>query len=115
MVAGGLMKRNARFQVFNGVFFMMLLVGGWFYYPLGYFMIFCMVMAMGIGIVKGRWWCDWMCPRGSFWDRYLDIFSRRTKVKNSLWSYHEQECFPQVPTFEVRQFKKSVAFLLALK
>lgn len=80
MVAGGLMKRNARFQVFNGVFFTMLLVGGWFYYPLGYFMIFCMLMAMVIGIVKGRWWCDWMCPRGSFWDRYLDIFSLRNKV-----------------------------------
>jgi polyferredoxin len=61
--------RTAPLQGINAVLFVSLLVGGWFYCPLGYFLIFCMVMAMGIGLVKGRNWCDWMCPRGSFWDK----------------------------------------------
>lgn len=73
-------KRNSPWQMINGVAFMVLLIGGWFYYPLGYFLLFCMVMAMGIGLVKGRNWCDWMCPRGSFWDKYLDRFSRKARV-----------------------------------
>jgi ferredoxin-type protein NapH len=72
--------RNAPLQAINGILFVALLVGGWFYYPLGYFLIFCMVIAMGIGFVKGRNWCDWMCPRGSFWDKYLSRFSRNMKV-----------------------------------
>ncbi|MEW6187236.1 MAG: 4Fe-4S binding protein [Thermodesulfobacteriota bacterium] len=73
-------KRNAPWQIVNGVAFMALLVGGWLYYPLGYFLVFCMVMAMGIGLFKGRNWCDWMCPRGSFWDKYLNRMSREVKV-----------------------------------
>lgn len=67
-------------QPLLGLVLVLLLVGGWFYPPLGYFMVFCMVMAMGIGIIKGRHWCDWMCPRGSFWDRFLGRFSRSVKV-----------------------------------
>jgi polyferredoxin len=74
------MKKYSRIQKINGVLFTVLLIGGWFYYPLGYFLLFCMFMAMGIGLVKGRNWCDWMCPRGSFWDKYLNRFSRNLKV-----------------------------------
>lgn len=69
-----------RRQPLLGLILLLILVGGWFYPPLGYFMIFCMVMAMGIGIIKGRHWCDWMCPRGSFWDSFLGRFSRNAKV-----------------------------------
>jgi len=63
-----------------GIIMVLLLLGGWFFPPLGYFMVFCMVMAMGIGMVKGRHWCDWMCPRGSFWDLFLVRFSRNVVV-----------------------------------
>jgi polyferredoxin len=51
--------------------FVLLLIGGWLYYPLGYFLLACMVGAMAIGSVKGRSWCDWLCPRGSFFDTLL--------------------------------------------
>lgn len=71
---------NGPLQVINGLIFIALLIGGWFYYPLGYFLLFCMLMAMGIGFAKGRNWCDWMCPRGSFWDKYLSRLSRNVKV-----------------------------------
>lgn len=56
------------------------LLGGWLFPPLGYFMIVCMIMAMGIGVIRGRQWCDWMCPRGSFWDFFLTRFSRNVKA-----------------------------------
>ena len=63
-----------------GGILILLLLGGWLYPPLGYFMIVCMVMAMGIGAIKGRHWCDWMCPRGSFLDTFLGRFSRNVKA-----------------------------------
>jgi len=60
--------------------FVGLLIGGWLYYPLGYFLLVCMAGAMGIGLVKGRYWCDWPCPRGSFLDTVLKRFSFRRKI-----------------------------------
>ncbi|PLX49975.1 MAG: 4Fe-4S binding protein [Desulfobulbaceae bacterium] len=60
--------------------FILLLAGGWLYYPLGYFLLACMAGAMGIGMVKGRYWCDWLCPRGSFFDTLLSKISRAGKV-----------------------------------
>jgi polyferredoxin len=80
MTTVSIAKRNSPWQIANGILFIALLIGGWFYYPLGYFLLFCMLMAMGIGFVKGRNWCDWMCPRGSFWDKYLNPISRNAKV-----------------------------------
>ncbi|MFZ5652265.1 MAG: 4Fe-4S binding protein [Bacillota bacterium] len=73
-------EKNRRLQPIVGITLVLLMIGGWFYPPLGYFLLFCMVMAMGIGAVKGRNWCDWMCPRGSFWDSYLSCFSRNVEV-----------------------------------
>lgn len=73
-------EKHRRLQPLIGITLVLLLIGGWFYPPLGYFLLFCMVMAMGIGVIKGRNWCDWMCPRGSFWDQYLGRFSRKVEV-----------------------------------
>ncbi|RJQ64943.1 MAG: 4Fe-4S binding protein [Desulfobacteraceae bacterium] len=73
-------SKGRRWQPLLGFILVLLLVDGWFFPPLGYFMIFCTVMAMGIGIVKGRHWCDWLCPRGSFWDWFLSRVSRNVKV-----------------------------------
>ncbi|MGV1099739.1 4Fe-4S binding protein [Thiovibrio sp. JS02] len=67
-------------QLWLSLFFLALLAGGWFYYPLGYFLLICMAGAMLIGVVRGRYWCDWLCPRGSFWDTVLKRFSLRRRV-----------------------------------
>lgn len=32
--------------------------------------------AIGIGLVNGRYWCNWLCPRGSFFDAFLRRISR---------------------------------------
>ncbi|MEW5735894.1 MAG: 4Fe-4S binding protein [Thermodesulfobacteriota bacterium] len=74
------MKQNRRRQHLLGIVLILLVAGGWLLPPLGYFMVFCMVMAMGIGAVKGRSWCDWMCPRGSFWDGFMGRISRKARV-----------------------------------
>ena len=80
MKSKSVIEGRRRRQPLFGIVLIILLLGGWVYPPFGYFMIFCMVMAMGIGVVKGRHWCDWMCPRGSFWDAFLGRFSRNVKA-----------------------------------
>jgi len=46
--------------------FLLILFGGWKYPFLGFFIPLCMLL--GIGLFRGRKWCDWYCPRGSFYD-----------------------------------------------
>jgi len=53
-----------------------ILVAGWWYPILGFFIPFCMVAGIGIALFKGRLWCDWLCPRGSSLDRVLSRVSR---------------------------------------
>jgi ferredoxin-type protein NapH len=60
-------KRTAQ-QLIMSVLFFIVLIGGWFFPVLGYFIPACMLLGMGIGFFKGRKWCDWYCPRGSFYD-----------------------------------------------
>ncbi len=55
-------------QVIMTVLFFAVLLGGWFLPLLGYFIPACMVLGVGIAVRRGRKWCDWYCPRGSFYD-----------------------------------------------
>lgn len=48
--------------------FIAVITGGWFYPLLGFFIPLCMLLGMGIALFRGRKWCDWFCPRGSFYD-----------------------------------------------
>jgi ferredoxin-type protein NapH len=61
-------KSRRMIQIPMGILFLAILIGGWFQPLLGYFIPFCMVLGIGVGIYKGRKWCDWYCPRGSFFD-----------------------------------------------
>ncbi|MCX5717482.1 MAG: 4Fe-4S binding protein, partial [Nitrospirae bacterium] len=36
--------------------------------------------ALAIAPFKGRAWCDWMCPRGSFYDLFLQKFSTKRNI-----------------------------------
>ena len=56
------------------------LIGGWRYPVLGFFIPLCMLAGMGIALFKGRYWCDWLCPRGSSWDLVLSRISVRQKI-----------------------------------
>jgi len=35
---------------------------------------------MALCVIKGCKWCDWYCPRGSFYDSFLKRFSRNVSV-----------------------------------
>ncbi|MCM2356738.1 MAG: 4Fe-4S binding protein [Geobacteraceae bacterium] len=43
----------------------------------GYFLFICLAMGMISAPLLGRYWCNWMCPRGSFLEYFLTRFSLR--------------------------------------
>lgn len=51
-------------------------IAGWFLPYLGYLMLICMLAPVVIGAFRGRLWCGWVCPRGSFFDYIMARFSR---------------------------------------
>ena len=65
-----LRKRLTKQYIGAGIF-LAVLIGGWFYPYLGLFIVFCMLAGITIGIFRGRKWCDWLCPRGSFYDSLI--------------------------------------------
>ena len=67
-------------QYIMGTIFLVLLSFGWFYPPVGYFIPLCMIAGIGMARWKGRKWCNWMCPRGSFSDSYMKLMSRGRKI-----------------------------------
>ncbi|MCX7920191.1 MAG: 4Fe-4S binding protein [bacterium] len=58
-------------QYFMALLFIGMLSAAWIYPVVGYFIPVCMILGIGIALFKGRKWCDWYCPRGSFADTVL--------------------------------------------
>ncbi len=71
-------------QLAMSVVFAAVLVGGWFAPVLGYFIPLCMVLGVGIAFFKGRKWCDWYCPRGSFFDAVVQQISPQKTIPGFL-------------------------------
>ena len=72
-------KRKIR-QSIMGIVFLVVLIGGWKYPLLGYFIPLCMFLGMGLGLFRGRKWCDWFCPRGSFFDAFIKPVSPKKEI-----------------------------------
>jgi polyferredoxin len=72
--------KRARLQSYTSVLFPAVIAGGWFYPKIGFFLLLCMAGALGLAVFKGRSWCDWMCPRGSFYDVFLSRLSRNRSI-----------------------------------
>ena len=72
-------KRRVK-QMFLAAVFVLVLMGGWFYPLLGFFIPACMALGLSIAFSRGRKWCDWYCPRGSFWDYVLKPFSPKKEI-----------------------------------
>jgi polyferredoxin len=65
-------KKKRLVKLFStAAIFLIVIVGGWFYPLLGYFVPICMIG----GIAFGRKWCDWYCPRGSFFETVISRIS----------------------------------------
>jgi ferredoxin-type protein NapH len=73
-------------QYILGSVFIVLLVAGWYLPLIGYFIPLCMVAGVGMATVRGRQWCNWYCPRGSFADTYLKLISPRKEIPAILRS-----------------------------
>jgi len=67
-------------QVLTAVIFPVVIIGGWFYPVVGYFIPICMVAGISIAFYGGRKWCDWYCPRGSFFDTAVKAISPNKEI-----------------------------------
>ncbi len=67
-------------QLVLGTGFLVLLAAGWLYPLIGYFIPVCMLLGIGLAAMKGRTWCDWLCPRGSFEDALLSKISPKRLI-----------------------------------
>jgi len=73
-------KKRSKLQLYTSLALPAVIIGGWVYPPLGFSLLICMFGAIGIALYKGRAWCDWMCPRGSFYDLFLDKLSAKVNI-----------------------------------
>ncbi len=73
-------RERSRLQKNTAIALPAVIIGGWLYPPIGFTLLICMFGAVGIALYKGRSWCDWMCPRGSFYDFFLNRLSRNEHI-----------------------------------
>ena len=74
-------KKHSKKKAFKAVVWVMLpltLVIGWFYPLAGFMVLLCMFFGISIAFFKGKFWCGWLCPRGSFLDKFIAPFSLKT-------------------------------------
>jgi len=70
-------KSRLLLQIVMAIAFIGLLIAAWRWPVLGYFIPLCMVLGIGLALFKGRKWCDWYCPRGSFFDTLAKVIKSR--------------------------------------
>ena len=80
-------KRKIK-QFLTALIFIAILAFGWHYPLLGYFIPLCMLLGLGIGLFRGRKWCDWYCPRGSFYDALIKPISLKRDIPNLFKSMY---------------------------
>jgi polyferredoxin len=80
-------RPHAKIQKYIGVVLIPIIVAGFYYTWLGYAVLGCMIAGLGVAIFKGRKWCDFYCPRGSFLDQYISPISRQKDLPNWFYTY----------------------------
>ncbi len=81
-------QRRRLKQFFMAPVFVAILILGWFYPLLGYFIPLCMLFGIALSFSRGRKWCDWYCPRGSFYDAYVSVVSPQKEIPPFLRSIY---------------------------
>ncbi|MBI5345884.1 MAG: 4Fe-4S binding protein [Chlamydiae bacterium] len=71
------MKKTQKFTIW---LLPLVVLGGLFYPILGYLVIGMMVFLLILSLFKGRYWCWYLCPRGSFLDILLSKISKNKSV-----------------------------------
>ena len=77
---------RSRKQIIMVAGFLAVLAAGWRYPLLGFFIPLCMLLGIGIGLYRGRKWCDWLCPRGSAYDVLIKPLSPSRNIPGLLRS-----------------------------
>ena len=71
----------------RGVAFAGLLVAAlWYPFLAGVGVVGCATAAVGVGAVRGRFYCNHLCPRGGLLDGYVRLFSRGKRTPD--WFKH---------------------------
>jgi ferredoxin-type protein NapH len=73
-------------QLVMGTGFLGLLAAGWVFPLIGYFIPLCMFLGIGVAFFRGRTWCNWLCPRGSFADALLKRVSTGRDIPEAFRS-----------------------------
>jgi len=76
-------KRRVK-QLLLAIVFVAIFIAGWFFPLVGFFIPLCMLLGIGIGVFRGRKWCDWFCPRGSFYDFLIKPLSPKKDIPGIL-------------------------------
>lgn len=61
-----------------------LLIFAWFLDSIAIFFVCCILVGVIIAFFKGRFWCNWMCPRGQLYDYLVGRISRHKEYPESL-------------------------------
>lgn len=80
-------RPHYRAQKIIGGIFPFLLGAGFFIPWIGFSVVGCMIAGMLIAIGNGRKWCDFWCPRGSFFDAFLSHISPQKPLPPWFHSY----------------------------
>jgi ferredoxin-type protein NapH len=83
---GRVQKSRTAKQLVMGGGFLGLLAFGWVYPLIGYFIPACMLLGIGVALFRGRTWCNWLCPRGSFADALLKRVSPGRRIPEAFRS-----------------------------
>jgi ferredoxin-type protein NapH len=80
------LRKRRKKQFTAASFFLVFITAGRFYPLIGLLIPLCMVFGIGISFARGRKWCDFFCPRGSFLDSVAKPASRDKKIPGLLRS-----------------------------
>ena len=62
------------------VFLPMVIIGGYFYPYLGFIVVGLIFAFLVLAAFRGRFYCGWFCPMGSFHERILAFFSFKKEI-----------------------------------
>ena len=80
-------RPNENAQKWIGGLFLPIVALGFFFPWLGFAVLACMIIGLAIAFRRGRKWCDFWCPRGSFLEYFLTPVSPQKKLPKWIYSY----------------------------
>jgi ferredoxin-type protein NapH len=72
--------KRKRTQLIMWWFLPVIIIGGIFWPYLGFLVLAMMLFFLVLSAFKGRYWCGWLCPRGSFLERVFAPLSPGRKI-----------------------------------